>query len=201
MAAELNVLCAGRQYRRIAELGAGDGTFLLRVARKLGPQWEGTTAVLVDRKDAVTTATRKNFDQLGWQIEVAPADVFAWMDRHGHEIRDVIIANLFLHHFSESQLTGLFQKAASEARAFIAVEPRRWPWALFFGRLLWLIGCSKVTRHDAVVSIRAGFAKGELTKLWPANGEWRLEERAENFASHLFVAKRGAPTHAAMSGS
>jgi hypothetical protein len=34
-------------------------------------------------------------------------------------------------------------------------------------KLLWLIGCNAVTRHDAAVSMRAGFIRQELSALWP----------------------------------
>ena len=58
-------------------------------------------------------------------------------------------------------------------------------------RLMWLIGCNDVTRHDAVVSVRAGFTNRELSALWTASG-WKLEERAAPPFSHLFVARRDA---------
>jgi hypothetical protein len=53
-----------------------------------------------------------------------------------------------------------------------------------------MIGCNGVTRHDAIVSIRAGFAEKELSGLWPKNEHWALQERSANFSSHLFVAQR-----------
>jgi hypothetical protein len=101
-----------------------------------------------------------------------------------------MVANLFLHHFSDPQLTTLFLEASKHAEVFIGIEPRRWGWSLFFGRFVWMIGCNGVTQHDAIVSIRAGFDGQELSALWPKNGSWVLEERAENLASHLFVARR-----------
>src|SRR5438105_2366178 len=39
MARELRSGTLGKQTRRVVEIGAGDGTFLLRVARRLGPEW------------------------------------------------------------------------------------------------------------------------------------------------------------------
>ena len=100
-----------------------------------------------------------------------------------------MIANLFLHHFVEAQLSGLFAKAAHSAKAFIAIDPRRWTWSLLGSRLLWMLGCNSVTRHDAVVSVRAGFAGQELSRLWPSDRGWRLHERPANLSSHLFMAQ------------
>jgi hypothetical protein len=56
--------------------------------------------------------------------------------------------------------------------------------------LLWAIGCNAVTRHDATVSVRAGFSGNELSALWPADSGWQLTERRAGFFSHVFVARR-----------
>ena len=108
----------------------------------------------------------------------------------GVPICDAVVANLFLHHFSAPQLAGLLAGAARRAKVFIALEPRRSVWALAVSRMLWVIGCNGVTRHDAPVSVRAGFAGGELSRLWPAAEGWSLVERRAGWFSHLFVAQR-----------
>jgi len=59
-----------------------------------------------------------------------------------------------------------------------------------FSRLLRLIGCNRVTRHDAPISVRAGFTGQELSQLWPAGQGWLLEERPAGWFSHLFIAQR-----------
>jgi hypothetical protein len=61
---------------------------------------------------------------------------------------------------------------------------------LFCSRLLWAIGCNAVTRHDAVVSVRAGFSGGELSALWPDQQNWRLTEQRAGMFSHLFIARK-----------
>jgi hypothetical protein len=101
-----------------------------------------------------------------------------------------MIANLFLHHFTEGQLAGLLRGAARGTRTFIAVEPRRSSCSHCFSRLLWFIGCNRVTRHDAPISVRAGFTGQELSQLWPAGQVWSLEERPAGWFSHLFIAQR-----------
>jgi hypothetical protein len=106
--------------------------------------------------------------------------------------RDIIIANLFLHHFKEAQLTEMLGGIARVASVFIALEPRRSRWALAASKQLWAIGCNHVTRHDAPASVRAGFAGKELSRLWPANRHWHLEERSVGWFSHAFIARRRA---------
>jgi hypothetical protein len=55
---------------------------------------------------------------------------------------------------------------------------------------LWAIGCGPVTRHDARLSIQAGFAGNELSELWPEKQGWRLSEQPAGWFSHLFIARR-----------
>jgi hypothetical protein len=75
-------------------------------------------------------------------------------------------------------------------RLFIACEPRRSAPALAASRLVGLIGCNGVTRHDAVASVRAGFTGSELSALWPAGPGWKLHEGAAGLFSHRFMARR-----------
>ena len=62
--------------------------------------------------------------------------------------------------------------------------------ALLAARLLGLIGCNRVTCHDAVISVRAGFRGRELSSLWPEGGDWQLNEAPAGLFSHLFLASR-----------
>ncbi len=191
MARTLRQAFAKTPPHRMVEIGAGDGRFALSVARELRNDWREASFVLVDRVNAVQSTTRDAFAQVGWQAEIVTADVFDWLRDARSEPSDVIVANLFLHHFSKAQITGIFREAAKRARVFIAVEPRRSAWCLRFSQMLWVLGCNSVTRHDAPVSVRAGFAGRELSQLWPHDEDCVLEERAAGFFSHLFVARRG----------
>ena len=126
--------------------------------------------------------------KLGWRPETVIADVFAWPPSADAE--EVVIANLFLHHFEDARLAELLGKISERAKLFIAVEPYRFALPELVGQLLWLIGCNGVTRHDAVVSIRAGFASREISALWPDQKNWRLTERRAGLFSHVFIAQR-----------
>jgi hypothetical protein len=101
-----------------------------------------------------------------------------------------LIANLFLHHFQEKELAPLLALAAARTDIFAACEPRRSPLPLAFSSLVGFIGCNRVTRHDAVISVRAGFAGNELSGWWPAKPEWHLEERSAGMFTHTFLAQR-----------
>ncbi|MCX6925915.1 MAG: hypothetical protein NT154_22320 [Verrucomicrobia bacterium] len=137
-----------------------------------------------------SSATGQGFEALGWRTESIEAEALEWMAQAAGPTWDAMLANLFLHHFQEDQLAGLLRAAARSACVFIALEPRRGARGLFFSRWLRLIGCNEVTRHDALVSVRGGFAGRELSRLWPADPDWTLQERPVGWFSHLFVARR-----------
>lgn len=186
MADALKNALNGHAPGHITELGAGDGKFLFRVAQKISPRWPNVSATLLDLQKSVTPETLVDFAVLGWRAEAVVADVF---DRTQIS-SDVVIANLFLHHFADARLTELFRLISQHAQLFIALEPRRAAWPLFCSRLLWVIGCNDVTRHDAVVSVRAGFSGTELSALWPDKQNWQLTEQRAGPFSHLFIARK-----------
>src|SRR5207245_1799201 len=161
MSASLRAAFNGEPPRRIVELGAGDGRFMLRVARLLSNDWPPVRASLLDRQSVVHPKTRSDFELLGWELETITADVFDWLKQSPPQPAGAMIANLFLHHFSPDQLSELFQGVKKCTRLFIAIEPRRSARSLVFSRMLWLIGCNWITRHDAPASVRAGFRDGE----------------------------------------
>lgn len=184
--------CLPAPPKRILELGGGDGTLMLQVARRLETSWRKPVDLfLLDRQDIVEGQTRDEFARLGWSIHVLPKELKHWMTNPREPGAEVIIANLFLHHFSDEVLRSLFRSISQTASVFVACEPKRWWMSLCSVKLLWLIGCNHVTRHDARVSIRAGFRDRELSALWPTESGHALVEKPAGLASHSFHAARG----------
>jgi len=189
---------------QLVELGAGDGSLLLRVAERRAKHWPQVSLALLDLQPVVSDITLQRYRALGWQCEVLHADVFDWLARdvvpshtQGSDAASapIVIANLFLHHFEGERLAALLRGIAGCARAAVCIEPLRSAGALLGSHLLGLIGCNQVTRHDAVVSVRAGFRGTELAAHWPQDDRWRLEEGRAGLFSHRFVAVRAeSPT-------
>jgi hypothetical protein len=208
----------GAPPRRIVELGAGDGTLLLRVARRLG--WRDVELTLLDRVDLLDDATRAAYAALGWRVRAkrgcaldwaraavgrAPSGSAASQGAHSDsdsdsgsasgQHYDLCVASLFLHHFAADDLGELLRGVAARADAFVALEPRRGRLARFGSRLVALLGANAVTRADAVTSVDAGFAGRELSSSWPSGPsgpQWHLVERAAGPFAHCFVATRSA---------
>src|SRR5438105_8644910 len=89
---------------RLAELGAGDGTLLLRLAERATLAPQSVAAILVDKQNLLEPATLARFATRGWKVEIIEQDVFDWLRAATASHFDEMIANLFLHHFSEAQL-------------------------------------------------------------------------------------------------
>src|SRR5690242_11473898 len=176
---------------RIAEIGAGGGELMLALARTRLLRGAAFRVTLVDRAPCVEARTLAALHACGFETQAARADVFDWLA--DAPPCDAIVANLFLHHFEPEALRRMLALAARRATLFVACEPRRSWGALAGARLLGLAGCNDVTRHDAVVSVRAGFRDGEIGALWPDGAEWTIEEGARGPFSHRFVARHRTP--------
>jgi len=103
---------------------------------------------------------------------------------------EAALANLFLHHFDEAGITRLFSALTEKSAVFAAADPRRTCFAWWAARSLGWIGCHPVTRHDARVSVEAGFAGQELSRLWPARTGWNLAEHEAGPFTHFFSAHK-----------
>ena len=174
----------------VVELGAGDGSLLLNVAKRLGRTPSGVRALLVDLHPSMSEQTRADFADVGWDVESCAADVFEWLSDPPIDRADVMIANLFLHHFRDRELAALLSATAQRTLRFIACEPLRSRVALAGVAMMPLIGCNAVTLHDGKISVRAGFRDGELRALWPVDPEWQITEQRSGLFSHTFVAHR-----------
>ncbi|MEO6185115.1 MAG: class I SAM-dependent methyltransferase, partial [Steroidobacteraceae bacterium] len=171
----------------ILELGAGDATLLLHLARKLAPRWPGVTVTVLDRVDLVSSATRDGFRALGWPVSVVTADILEWARAEPLERHDLCLTTLFLHHFTEPQLGAILAAVAARCRAFVACEPRRDLLTLLGSRCVAMLGSNRITREDAVTSVVAGFNGTELTQAWPDPGKaWIVDESRVFPFTHRF---------------
>lgn len=175
----------------VIDLGAGDGLLACRLANSLDGAWRRVHWTLVDRSEPssrdILGIQHPQPLSVNWVIE----DVLDWLERSPARSRSCVLANLFLHHLQEPELQALFTQITAKGHALIACEPRRNLWCLVMSHCLIALGCSAVTRHDAVVSVRAGFADDDLSRLWPRDPAWKLTEHRAGLFSHVFVAKKG----------
>ena len=118
---------------RILEIGAGDGSLMLAIAARLAPAWPDVELTLLDRLPLVEPRTIEAFARLGWAAASLAIDVLDWAvpasvalpSPPGSGYWDLIVANLFLHHFEGPVLALLLGAIAARCDAFCACEPRR----------------------------------------------------------------------------
>jgi hypothetical protein len=140
---------------RVIELGAGDGTLARRLHRRF-PSLRYVGLDLALRPDTLPPPFAWLQGDLFLTLPTLPDGP------PGPE--DAVLANLFLHHFTDAQLRELGPQLRS-AGLLAVCEPWRHPWGHVLGRLLGLTGIHPVTRHDLHASVDAGFAGDELALL------------------------------------
>lgn len=185
---------------RILEIGAGDGRLMLGIAHALAPDRLPAVLTLLDRQALVEPITIARYAEVGWSATQAVGDVLdlaaGVLELDGAAEQgpwDLMVANLFLHHFEGTQLDALLHFIVRHSLAFFACEPRR-DWLTMAGsHLIGAMGVNHVTRQDAVLSVHAGFNGNELTARWPHDGApWTLQEYAAGLFSHCFRAQRAS---------
>ena len=186
----LDRAAAGSPPRTLLELGAGDGSLMLRLAQRRAARWPDVRLTLLDRLDLIDTQTLGGLRDIGWTPNVVAMDVFEWLARPAATRWDIVCANLFMHHFSPDALARLLAGIAARSRVFFCCEPRRSALPLAASHLVGLLGAGPVMRQDAVFSVHAGFRAQELSALWPDQRAWQLREYRAGLFSHGFLATR-----------
>jgi hypothetical protein len=159
------------------ELGAGDGSFGLRLAGR-GIPVDGLD--LWPRPPAWPAARQ-------WH----QADLRTFP---GYARYPVVAGNLIFHQFNEAELAELGAVLRREARAIVACEPiRRRSSQVLLAALGPLLGANAVTRHDARVSVAAGFQGDELPRaLGLRADEWNFRCNETALGAFRMVATRRA---------
>jgi len=161
---------------RVLELGAGEGILGSRLVRRgvvPPPQLAG-----------IDLAPRPT----GWPVESTwiQGNVFA----EALPPAEIVVANLFLHHFSPEELAQLGRRLPSVCRYLACSEPARRALHIWQGRLLAMVaGLNRVTRHDMPVSIRAGFLRRELPE-WLGISDWKIRVTTTLFGAYRLEAHR-----------
>ena len=146
----------------IIEIGSGDGKFLESLKHIKGLNLKGVD--LQPKPKSISS-----------EIEWIQEDILNISNLpQNNSDPTAVICNLILHHFTDDQLSKL-GKLISKANHIIINEPSRRLIPLLMGYLAFpLLG--KVTRHDMIISIRAGFRDRELLKFFPSKHCFMIKE-------------------------
>ena len=170
------VRCSIRPGWRVLELGAGDGTFGARLVSSGICEPRQITGIDLAPRPAA------------WPAEAAwmRGDVLAVTLPEA----EIIVANLFLHHFEPEALAQFGARLPAKCRILLASEPARRRRHLAQGALLSVAALlSRVTRHDMRISIRTGFLGDELSRTLGV-GDWKCESSTTFLGAHRLRAVR-----------
>jgi hypothetical protein len=160
---------------RVLEIGAGTG----ELGQRLSGSGVASDGLDVWPRPATWPAAR------AWH----QADLRKFDDFGGY---GATIANLVLHQFTDADLADLGRKLRGRVRLILACEPvRQRRWQLLGGALAAVCGANYVTRHDARVSISAGFRGRELPQALGLDpGAWNVRCAQSARGAYRMVAIR-----------
>ena len=115
-------------------------------------------------------------------------DLFAFFSqKENPEQPEGLLANLFLHHFEEEQLRELGGYLNAHFTHLVVSEPARYG---IFRTLSYVFFpfINKVTKHDMIVSIEAGFRRGELPEALGLDENWKIRETVTLLGAYRMTA-------------
>ncbi len=157
------------QKLSIADLGCGSGEMLKLVYGNLKDQPIYLQLIGIDANPHITSYAKINCEPVG-SISFQTKNILDVSFQQ--EEYDVILATLFLHHFSTHQLIEIFKRLKKQARIGVVVNDlHRHPLAYYSIKLLTrLFSKSSMVKYDAPLSVLRGFRKKELVEILQAAG-------------------------------
>lgn len=148
----------------IADLGCGSGEMLRLIARKASHQNKNIRLTGIDANPHIVEYAKNHSDNFT-HVKFEALNIFS------NEFRslnfDVVIATLFLHHFSDEELINFFSSLKKQARIGIIVNDiHRHPFAYYSIKwLTYLFSKSSMVKFDAPLSVLRSFTRSELKSI------------------------------------
>ncbi len=148
----------------IADLGCGSGEMLRLIARKALKEKRTVQLTGIDANPHVVTYAQKQsigFDNLKFE------ELNIFNEQFQSRSFDILIATLFLHHFSDDELVNIFQSMKRQAKHGIIVNDiHRHPFAYYSIKWLTrLFSKSSMVKFDAPLSVLRAFKAHELRSI------------------------------------
>lgn len=163
-------LMADNARLRVLDIGTGGGDSLVDLIHFGHSQGCRVEAVGIDLNPGAVDYARRYLDRnlserMRARVTVETGDALEL--RYDDDSFDVALSSLFLHHFDEEQSARVVGEMARVSRQGVCVNDlHRHPLAyLGVWALSRLLPASAMYRHDAPLSVRRGFRRGELESI------------------------------------
>jgi len=148
----------------IADLGCGGGDILKLVAlwgRKGGFKFHLTGIDANPNIISFAKINSKNFPEINYEL------INIFTGEFQAKKYDLILATLFMHHFTEEELVKVFKSLKNQASIGIVINDIHRHWFAFYSiRILTLFfSKSKMVKYDAPLSVLRAFKKSELQSI------------------------------------
>ena len=145
----------------IADIGCGSGEMLRLIARQAERKGKQVALTGIDANPHIIGYAKENTTSYP-HIEFRSMNIFSEEFRQMEF--DLVLATLFLHHFTDEQLVALFRQLKNQTTVGIIVNDlHRHPLAYYSFKLIsTLFSKSKMIKHDGLISVLRGFKKKEL---------------------------------------
>jgi len=164
---ERAVAASGKKHLALLDVGAADGESLAECSRRLAERGIAVDYTLLDR-----VANHLHGGSLA-----APAlvgDALALPFAAGSF--DLVACSLFAHHLEEEEIVTFVRRALEIARIAVLINDiRRSAFHLAFVRLALPSFASRLTKHDAPVSIRRAYTTSEMAAMLQRVGAARVD--------------------------
>lgn len=151
------------QSLTIVDMGCGNGDMLRRVADYGKKEGYAFNLIGIDANE-FTVDYAKKLSRNYTEINYFHQDVFS------NEFKklsfDIVLSTLFLHHFSEKEISHLLTSVLKKAKIGILVNDlHRHPIAYYLFKLICLAINNPMIKKDGLISILSGFKKVDLKRI------------------------------------
>jgi ubiquinone/menaquinone biosynthesis C-methylase UbiE len=179
----------------IADLGCGSGEMLKLIYQQLNTTYPVLQLTGIDANPNIIAFAKKHCAGIP-NLQLKTEDIFS-PDFQRHSF-DMVIATLFLHHFTHDQLVKVFRTLKIHTRIGIVVNDlHRNPLAFYSIKLLTrLFSRSAMVKYDAPLSVLRGFKKAEIERILAEAGitrytlSWRWAFRWQLI---IYTGENGSP--------
>jgi ubiquinone/menaquinone biosynthesis C-methylase UbiE len=153
----------------VVDLGCGSGEMLKLVAQKLRATNPQSTFTGIDANANIMHYAQKHVADFP-EISIVAEDILG--DRFKELKFDIVLATLFFHHFSSTQLIDIFKGLKQQSKIGIVINDLHRHWLAYYSIkfLTKLFSRSAMVKSDGPISVLRGFKKHELIEILQKSG-------------------------------